>query len=96
MVFSKVASILAEILDIEDDEITSNMELTPEFEIEKIHIAKLVIACEKKFKISIYDEKVHTFHRVSDIVKYIEDTLEENEGNDSVSTEEDRMWWYYS
>lgn len=96
MVFSKVATILAEILDIDEDEITSDMELTPEFEIEKIHIAKLVIECEKKFKISIYDEKVHRFHTVGDIVKYIEDTLLENEGNDSVSSEEERMWWYYS
>ena len=99
MVFRKVAKILADILDLdfelEEDQLTAEMQLTPEFEIEKIHIAKLVIECEKKFNISIYDEKVHTFHTVGDVVKYIENTISENEGNVSESSEEERMWWYY-
>ncbi len=95
MTFRKVAGILADILYLDEAEITSDMELTPEFEIEKIHIAKLVIECEKKFKISIHDEKVHTLHRVGDVVKYIENTLSEEEGNISESSEEERMWWYY-
>ncbi|MBN7772849.1 phosphopantetheine-binding protein [Clostridium aminobutyricum] len=96
MVFRKVARILADILDLDEEEITSNTELTPEFEIENIHIAKLVIECERKFKISIHDEKIHTFHTVGDVVKYIENTLSEEEGNISESSEEERTGWYYS
>lgn len=95
MVFQKVAGILADILNLDEEEITSDIELTPEFEIEKIHIAKLIIECEKKFKISIHDEKVHTFHTVGDVVKYIENALSEEEGNISESSEEERTWWYY-
>lgn len=96
MVFHKVAGILADILEIDREEITSDMALTPEFEVEKIHIAKLVIECEKKLKIVIHDENVHGFHVVGDVVKYIEHALSENEGNASESSEEERMWWYYS
>lgn len=99
MVFSKVARILADILDLdfdlEEEQISLEMKLTPEFEIEKIQLAKLVIECEKKFGVPIHDEKVHTFHTVGDIVKYIENALSENEGNVSESTEEERMWWHY-
>lgn len=95
MSFHKVARILADILEIDEEDITSDMALTPEFEVEKIHIAKLVIECEKKFKVAIHDEKVHGFHTVGDVVKYIENTLSENEGNTSESAEEERMWWYY-
>lgn len=99
MVFRKVARILADILDLDfdldEEQISSEMELTPEFEIEKIHLAKLVMECEKNFKITIYDEKVHTFHTVGELVKYIENVLSENEGNVSESSEEERMWWFY-
>lgn len=96
MAFRKVAEILADILGIDEEEITSKMELTPEFEIEKIHIASLVIGCEKKFKISIRDEKVHTWHTVGDVVRYIENIVSEEDGNISESSDEERTWWYYS
>nr|WP_312577003.1 phosphopantetheine-binding protein [Sedimentibacter sp.] len=96
MVYQKVVRILANILDLDEEDITPEIELTPEFEIEKIHIAKLVIKCEKKFKITIHDEKVYSFRTIKDIAKYIENTLSENEGNTSESSEEERMGWYYS
>ena len=95
MVAQKVIGMLAVILNLEDEDISLDTELTPEFEIEKIHIAKLVIECEKKFKITIHDEKVCDFRTVKDIVKYIENAQTENEGNLSESSDEERMWWYY-
>lgn len=96
MIFKKAAEILADILGLDEEEITSDMELTPEFEIEKLHVAKFIIECEKKFKITIHDENVHTFRTVGDVVKYIEIRLSEEEGNSCESSEEDRMWWYYA
>ena len=96
MVLKRVSEIMADILNVDEEEINADMELTPEFEIEKIHIAKLVIECEKKFKIVIHDEKVHSFHTVGDVVKYIEDTLEQEDGNQSESSEEERAGWYYT
>lgn len=96
MVFRKVAEILSDILDLHEEEITSDMELTSEVEVEKIHIARLIIECEKKFKISIHDEKVHTLHTVKDVVKHIETILSEEEGNTSESSDEERTWWYYA
>ncbi|MDF2656546.1 MAG: acyl carrier protein [Bacillota bacterium] len=95
MTFKKAAEILADILGLDEGEITPEMELTPEFEIEKLHIAKFIIECEKKFKITIHDEDVHTFRSVCDVVKYIESRLSEEEGNSCESSEEERMWWYY-
>jgi acyl carrier protein len=38
-------------------------------------VARLVIQCEKYFKINIHDEDVHTFKCVKDIVEYIENLL---------------------
>lgn len=72
MVFQKVAEILSEIVEIDEEEITPETELTADNGIEAISIAKLVILCEKKFGITIHDEDVHSFKCVNDIVKYIE------------------------
>ncbi len=72
MIFQNVAKILAEIIDIDDEDITLETELTNEFGIKAVDVAKLVIECEKKFKITIQDEDVHNFRCVNDIVEYIE------------------------
>ena len=71
--FNKIASILAEILGCDTDEIFMETKLTSEYGIEPIDIAKLVIECEREYKIEILDEDVHTFGEVGDIIKYIKE-----------------------
>lgn len=71
MVFQKVAEILAEIIGIDDENITLETELTSEYKIKAVDVAKLVIECEKKFNITIHDEDVYNFRCVTDIVEYI-------------------------
>jgi acyl carrier protein len=63
--------VLAKIIEVDHEEITPETELTHEYGIKAIDVAKLVIECEKKFKIIIHDEDVHTFRSVNDIVEYI-------------------------
>lgn len=70
--FSKVANILAEIIDVDYDDITPETELTVENGIVPINVARLVMECEKKFKITIQDEDVHSFKYVNDILEYID------------------------
>ena len=72
MVFQKVAGILAEIIEVEDEAITSETQLSTAIGVDALHVAKLVIECEKKFRITIHDEDVHTFKYVKDMVEYIE------------------------
>jgi len=71
LVFRKVAEILAEILEVDCEMITKETALTAEYGIKAIDVAKLVIECEKKFKITILDEEVHRLRNVDDLVEYI-------------------------
>ncbi len=71
LVFQKVANILAEIIDVDYEDITPETELASEYGIKPVDVAKLVIECEKKFKITIHDEDVHSFRHVNDIAEYI-------------------------
>lgn len=91
----KITKLLADILDLYEEDIEPNLELTPQQGVEKIHLAKLVIECEKKFKTTIHDEDVAGLCTIKDFAKYIENSLAENDGNAAESSEEERFWWYY-
>ncbi|WP_286908072.1 acyl carrier protein [Clostridium sp. UBA1652] len=78
MIFEKVAKIIGEVINIDYEDITADTQLTSDHGVEPISIAKIVIECEKKFKITIHDEDVHKFKSISDIVNYIEDILDED------------------
>lgn len=71
LVYEKMAKILAEIVGIDSEDIRPETELTREYGITAIDVAKLVIECEKAFKIIIHDEDVHNFRCVKDLVKYV-------------------------
>lgn len=71
MVYKKLVKIISEIIGSDDEDITPETELTIDNGIEAIDIAKIVIECEQCFKITIHDEDVHTFKKVSDIAEYI-------------------------
>jgi len=71
LIFETVAGILAEILGIDDEDIEKDTELTREYGIKSVDLAKLITECERKFQITIHDEDVHSFRYVNDLVEYI-------------------------
>lgn len=71
MITKQVAYLLAEILGQEEDDITNQTEFTEEYGIEPIDLARLVIAAETKFGITIYDDEAAGFRTVGDVVKHI-------------------------
>jgi len=94
LVSESVAKILADIIEADYEEVNPETELTNDNGIERIDVAKLMIECEKKYKITIFDEDVHTFKCVGDIAKYIEEILSED-AKSAVSSDEEREGWYY-
>lgn len=95
MVSTEIAGLLAEILEADPEDITPATELTLENGVEPIHIAKWVIRCEKKYKLTIHDEDVHTFKNVNDLAEAIEKILDEGAAPVSTDDEKDRTAWYY-
>lgn len=72
MILQKVTNILAEILGINDEDISAQTTLTSSHGIKPVDLAKLVIDCEKRFNMTIHDEDVHQFQSVNDLVAYIQ------------------------
>ncbi|AGA68019.1 acyl carrier protein [Desulfitobacterium dichloroeliminans LMG P-21439] len=77
MAFQKIASILAEIIGIDDEDITPDTELNREYGIKPVDLAKLIIECERTFQITIHDEDVYRFRYVHDLMEYIRRIKEE-------------------
>lgn len=76
MVAEIVAYLLAEILGEDEEDITEHTEFTEEYGIELIDVAKLVIAVEKKFDITIHDDEAAGFQNVGDVVRHIDKVYE--------------------
>ncbi len=93
MIQSKLAAILAEPLEMDESDITPETELLSV--LDSLQMAKVVIECEKKFRITIFDEDVHAFKTAGDVARYIEGLLDEA-GIGQERAERERDGWYYS
>ena len=70
--FEKLKALLVEELQIDENEITMEAELTGDLGINSLELADLVYACEEKFGVEIADDDLRTFITVGDVVRYLE------------------------
>lgn len=70
--FEKVKQILIDELQIEEDLITPDAELSNDLGINSIELADLVMICEDKFDVEISDENIGQFVTIRDVVNYLE------------------------
>lgn len=76
MVLQAITHLLAEILGEDEEDITEQTGFTQEYGIEPIDVAKLVIAVEKKFDITIYDDEAAVFKNVGDVARHVTKVLD--------------------
>lgn len=76
MVLKAITHLLAEILGEDEEDITAQTEFTREYGIEPIDVAKLVIAVEKQFDITIYDDEAAVFKSVGDVARHVKKVLD--------------------
>ena len=70
--FETLKKVLVEELQINEDAITLDAELTSDLGINSIELADLVMICEEKFDLTIEDEDLHGFITVRDVVNFLE------------------------
>ena len=70
--FEQLKQILIEELQIEEELITPDAELTNDLGINSIELADLVMLCEDKFNIEINDDNIGNFVTIGDVVEYLE------------------------
>ena len=73
MIFEKVAAILAERLDAEEDAITLDTSLVDDLGADSLDVVDLVMTLEDEFDMEIPDEDITEVRTVGDVVKYLEE-----------------------
>mgnify|MGYP000645493588 FL=1 len=77
MVFDKIKDIIVEQLDVEEDAVTMEASITEDLGADSLDVVELVMSIEESFDVEIPDEEVENIKTVGDIVKYIENKVEE-------------------
>lgn len=77
MVFDKIKDIIVEQLDVEEDAVTMEASITEDLGADSLDVVDLVMSIEESFDVEIPDEEVENIKTVGDIVKYIENEVEE-------------------
>ncbi|NLY71687.1 MAG: acyl carrier protein [Clostridiales bacterium] len=77
MVFEKIRELIVDQLGIEEDEITMNTHLMKDLEADSLDAVEIIMAIEDEFGIEVPDEDAEKFQLISDIVKYVEEKIEE-------------------
>ena len=76
MVFEKVRDILCEQLDVDEEKVTMEANITDDLGADSLDIVDLVMSLEEEFDVEVPDEEVENIKTVGDIVKYIEDNID--------------------
>ena len=71
----EIISIVSEVSGIDEKEITSETDLAKDLEIDSIKAIEIVVAIEKKYKISVRDEDIPKINTVKQIVHLTKKSL---------------------
>ena len=77
MVFDKVKKIIVDQLDVEEDKVTEAASITDDLGADSLDVVDRVMSFEEEFDIEIPDDQVEKIKTVGDIVKFIEEKVED-------------------
>jgi acyl carrier protein len=72
MIFEKVASILAEQLGADVNDITETTDIINDLGADSLDVVTLLLCIEDEFGVTVSDEEAQELRAVGDIVSYIE------------------------
>jgi acyl carrier protein len=74
-VFERLQKIIEKQLNVDEEQITRDALFVDDLGADSIDSVELVMAFESEFKIDIPEKEAEHFHKVEDVVKYIESRL---------------------
>ena len=72
MEFEKLQNIIAEVLNVEADEITLNTTFVDDLGADSVDLVELVMAMEEEFDIEIADDDAQKILKVKDAISYVQ------------------------
>jgi acyl carrier protein len=79
-VYEKVRELLASQFDADIEKIDENTNITEDLGADSLDLVEMIMMLEEEFGIVVTDESMYTFKTVSEVVDFIENTLEKSGG----------------
>ena len=95
LTYETVAELLGAMLSQDPQELDRAFILSPENGIQPLDRARLAIACEETFHLSLYDEEIAQWKTLEDACTHIDALLGEGYAEPTERTDEERLGWYY-
>ena len=76
MEFEKLQEIIAEVMNVETDDITLDTSFVEDLGADSLDVADIVMSIEEEFDVEVPDDQLQNIKLVGDIVKYIEENAE--------------------
>ncbi|MCL1805002.1 MAG: phosphopantetheine-binding protein [Clostridiales bacterium] len=92
---TEIMEMFSRILGARDDDVGPETPLSKENNIEHIDVVKLVMDCEKRFRVTIWDEDVLQLKSVTDLAAYVDRQLAEGTDDLALHDDKQRNAWYY-
>lgn len=70
--YEQFKTLLVEELNVDEDMITMDAELTKDLGINSLELADLILLCEDKLGVTIDDDQLSKFISVGDVVNYLQ------------------------
>lgn len=75
MVFEKIKKILCDQLDIEEENIKMESDISDDLGADSLDVVDLIMSIEEEFDLEIQDNQIDDLKTVGDLVNYIEKCL---------------------
>ena len=77
MTFETVRDIIVEQLSVDESMVTMDTNLMKDLEADSLDAVEIIMAIEEEFDLEIPDEEAEKFKMVGDLVKYVDNNIEE-------------------
>ncbi len=93
MTYQTIRDALSDILSVEEEFIRPETPLWGA--VDAVLVAKLVLFCEERFRVTIRDERVIEFAHLIDLVRHVEALVEDGRDGYRQPGERGRADWYF-
>ena len=77
MTFEKVREIIVEQLSVDESMVTMDTNLMKDLEADSLDAVEIIMAIEEEFDLEIPDEEAEKLKMVGDLVKYVDNNIED-------------------
>ncbi|MGI6280467.1 MAG: acyl carrier protein [Acutalibacteraceae bacterium] len=75
MVFEKIVSILADQLDVDENDLTMETNIVKDLDADSLDVVELLMTIEDEFDVEIPDEEIENIKTIGDLTEYIQNHM---------------------